>query len=268
MTFNNYFNWKQEAVTHPILSVVIPAYNESKRILPTIGAIASFICKTGMAWELIVSDDGSNDGTPDMIEALGLVNVKLLRAKQNQGKGKAIQRGLLAARGKYILFTDADNSTPIEELGKLLPLVQGNEVDIAIGSRSENRAEDENRPWIRRLLSGGLRKLVYYGLQMGIRDTQCGFKLYRREVAHHICRLQTVFGFSFDLEHLYLARKYQYKIAEVPVHWIDAPGSKVNATKEVARFIKDLSLIRWQDWQGGYRHHETATYSTYNHVSA
>src|SRR5690349_6885172 len=122
MSYTDYEVWKNTPVEgEPYLSVVIPAYNEVDRIVPTIGAIASHLSSSGLTWELIVADDGSKDETVKTVEALGLVNLRVLKAPKNGGKGSAVRRGVLAARGKYILFDDADNSTPIEEIDKLLP---------------------------------------------------------------------------------------------------------------------------------------------------
>jgi dolichyl-phosphate beta-glucosyltransferase len=206
----------------------------------------------GIPWELIVADDGSRDQTAQLVEELGFANLRLLRAERNAGKGNAVHRGMLAARGRYILFTDADNSTPIEEISKLLHKVQYEGYDIAVGSRAADGAAEGHKSWVRHLLSGGLRWLVRVLFRIGVRDTQCGFKLYTREAAHRLHRAQTIMGFSFDLEILYLAAKLGYRVAEVPVSWVDAPGSKVDMRKEVKRFLRDLFRIKWNDLRGVY----------------
>ena len=253
MSYEQYQLWKTQPVTGDILlSVVIPAYNEEIRIIPTIGAIASYIADLGIPWELIVADDGSRDQTAQLVEDLGFANLRLLRAERNAGKGNAVHRGMLAARGRYILFTDADNSTPIEEINKLLHKVQHEGYAIAIGSRAADGAAEGHKSWVRHLLSGGLRWLVRVLFRIGVRDTQCGFKLYTREAAHRLHRAQTLMGFSFDLEILYLAAKLGYRVAEVPVNWVDAPGSKVDMRKEVKRFLRDLFRIKWNDLRGVY----------------
>ncbi len=253
MSYENYQNWKTKPITEDILlSVVIPAYNEEIRIIPTIGAIASYISDFGIPWELILADDGSRDDTVKLVEELGFVNLRVLKADQNAGKGNAVHRGMLAARGRYVLFADADNSTPIEEISKLLHKVQHEGYDIAIGSRAAEGAEEEHKSLLRHLLSGGLRWIVQILFRIGVRDTQCGFKLYTREAARRLHQAQTIMGFSFDLEILYLAAKWGYRIAEVPVAWIDAPGSKVDKAKEVKRFLRDLFRIKWNDLRGVY----------------
>ena len=253
MAYENYQQWKIEPLQEePLLSIVIPAYNEEERIVPTIGAISSYVSDLGLPWELLVADDGSRDQTATLVEELGFVNLRLLRAERNGGKGNAVHRGMLAARGRYILFADADNSTPIEEIGKLLVKVRDEGYDIAIGSRAASGADEGNKSMLRHILSGGLRLIVRNIFRIGVRDTQCGFKMYTRDAAHRLHQAQTIMGFSFDLEILYLASKLGYRVAEVPVNWIDAPGSKVDTSKEVRRFLRDLFLIKWNDLRGVY----------------
>jgi dolichyl-phosphate beta-glucosyltransferase len=251
--YEAYQRWKTNPLEGPpILSIVLPAYNEEIRIIPTIGAIASHVSQLGMPWELIVSDDGSKDQTVPLLEELDFANLRVLRAPQNGGKGSAVRRGMLAARGDYILFSDADNSTPIEEMGTLLTKVRDEGYDIAVGSRAADGAEEAHKSFLRHLMSGGLRWLVRHGLRVGVRDTQCGFKLFNRVSAERLFNAQTIMGFSFDLEILYLASKFGFRVVEVPVRWIDAPGSKVDTRKEVQRFVRDLTKIKLNDLRGVY----------------
>ncbi len=253
MSYALYQQWKTVPIEgEPYLSVVIPAYNEERRIIPTIGAIAAHVSGMGWPWELLVVDDGSTDRTVECVEALGLVNLRVLKARRNQGKGRAVQRGVLAARGRYILFADADNSTPIEEMGKLLKKLVAEGYDVAVGSRAAAGAEEAHRTLVRRVVSAGLRWLVKHVFQIGVQDTQCGFKMYTREAAQRLHGVQTMQGFSFDLEILYLAFKFGFRVAEVPVEWIDAPGSKVDPLKDAQRFFRDLLKIKWNDWRGMY----------------
>jgi dolichyl-phosphate beta-glucosyltransferase len=253
MSYADYMDWKTTPITgEPYLSIVIPAYNEEVRIVPTIGAIASYVSGLGFSWELIIADDGSKDQTVALVEELGLVNLRLLRASANGGKGSAVRRGMLAASGRYILFDDADNSTPIEELQRLLARLETEGYDIAVGSRAAEGAAETRRTLLRRLLSGGLRWMVRHIFRIGVKDTQCGFKLFTREASQRLYAAQTIAGFSFDLEILYLASKLGYQVAEVPVAWIDAPGSKVDTSKEVQRFLRDLLKIKWNDLRGVY----------------
>lgn len=253
MSYQAYETWKTVPIQgEPFLSVIIPAYNEEVRIVPTIGAIASHVSDLGFPWELIISDDGSKDNTVRLVEDLGLVNLRVLRPTRNTGKGGAVQRGMLAACGKYVLFTDADNSTPIEEVDKFIHKLDREGYAIAVGSRAAAGAAEANRTLQRRILSGGLRWIVANGMNIPVRDTQCGFKMFTREAARRLHTAQTIQGFSFDLEILYLASKLGYKIAEIPVSWVDAPGSKVDTTKEAQRFIRDMIKIRMNDARGVY----------------
>jgi dolichyl-phosphate beta-glucosyltransferase len=207
----------------------------------------------GFDWELIVADDGSRDQTVSLLRDLEFANLHVLEAERNGGKGSAVCRGVLAARGRFILFSDADNSTPIEELETLLRLLDSGGYQIAIGSRAVEGANEAHKSFRRRLLSGGLRAINRFGLRIGVRDTQCGFKLFEREAAKRLFGAQTITGFSFDLEILYLASKWGYRVAEVPVQWVDAPGSKVDTRKEAQRFLRDVWKIKMNDWRGRYR---------------
>ena len=254
MPYENYVKWKTNRLeVPPHLSIVIPAYNEKERIVATIGAIASFVSDLGFPWELLIADDGSKDQTVALCEELGLANLIVLKTQKNGGKGNAVQRGMLAAKGKYILFADADNSTPIEEVTKLLVKLENEGFDVVVGSRAIEGAEEGKKSLLRKILSGGLRWIVKNILHINVKDTQCGFKMYTSEAAKKLHSKQTIMGFSFDLEILYLAFKYRFKVAEVPVSWIDAPGSKVDTKKEVQRFLRDLLKIWLNDWKGIYR---------------
>lgn len=254
MQYATYAAWRDTAEDRPLdLSVVIPAYNEQERIVPTIGAFAAHLSGTDLAWELIVSDDGSTDATRDLVALLGHANVRVLEAPANAGKGAAVRRGLAEARGRMVLFSDADNATPADELDGLIARIDAG-ADVAIGSRAAEGASVENRSLLRRALTAGLRWTVRLGLGVGVLDTQCGFKLFTAPAARRIAAAQTVEGFSFDLEVLHLAERFGYEIAEVPVRWFDAPGSKVDTRKEIVRFLTSIARIRVNALKGVYRH--------------
>ncbi|MFD1734048.1 dolichyl-phosphate beta-glucosyltransferase [Deinococcus malanensis] len=230
--------------------MVIPTYNEAERILPTLGAMAVIVSGLGYRWELIVSDDGSKDGTADLVEGLGWKNLRVVR-HANTGKGGAVQRGVLASKGQRVLFADADNSTPIEELPRLMgKLDEG--YDLAVGSRVGEGASEENKSALRKLVSWGLRFVARALSGVAVRDTQCGFKLFGPR-ASRLFQLQKMQGFSFDLELLYLAHKFGYQVAEIPVRWFDAPGSKVNSVQDSVKFLKDIFALRQLDRQGAYQ---------------
>lgn len=235
----------------PDYSVVIPAYNEAERIVPTIGAIATHMSGLGQLWELIVADDGSSDDTVSIVRALGLANVRVLETQANGGKGSAVRRGVLAARAPLVLVADADQSTPIEQFDQLLWEIYSG-ADIAIGSRAAAGANVVNKSKMREALSRGLNVLVQTALGLRIEDTQCGFKLFRTEVATDLLREQYVPRFAFDLEVLYLAGKRGYRVNEVPVEWIDAPGSTVDPLRVSIEFLATIARIRWKDLRRGY----------------
>ncbi len=235
----------------PRISVVIPAYNEEWRILPTVGAIASHLSSRGEPWELIVADDGSTDSTVELLQDLRFPNMSVLVADRNRGKGNAVRRGMLAAEGEYVLFADADQSTPIEQFDALLDELKDG-YDVAVGSRAAAGASVSNKSLARRALSRALRTIVLFGFGVKIGDTQCGFKLFTADAAKTLFELQIIEGFSFDLEVLYLSSKLGLRVAEVPVEWIDAPGSTVDAAKVSAQFVVDLVKIRVNDLRGHY----------------
>ncbi|OLF07071.1 hypothetical protein BU204_35940 [Actinophytocola xanthii] len=236
----------------PVVSVVIPAYNEEWRILPTIGAIATHMSARGEPWELIIADDGSTDATISLVRDLRFANLRLLVAEENRGKGNAVRRGMCAARGKLVLFADADQSTPIEQFDRLAALIDAG-FDVVAGSRAAQGATVSGKSLTRRVLSRGLRAVVSRGFGITVTDTQCGFKLFTKDAAQELFSTQLVNGFSFDLEVLYLARHLGYRVAEVPVEWIDAPGSTVDAAKVSMQFLRDLLRIRLNRVLGRYR---------------
>ncbi|MBX3082884.1 MAG: glycosyltransferase family 2 protein [Anaerolineae bacterium] len=251
--YTAYEQWKTIPLSEPpVLSIIIPAYNESERIIPTIGAVAYAVSSMGMPWELIISDDGSRDDTVAQVEQLALVNARVIKAPQNGGKGSAVRRGMLAARGELWVFTDADNSSPIEELPKLLaPLRNG--ADMTLGSRGMAESSVVGKSGLRLLMSSVLNKLVKLGLGLPYADTQCGFKAFKAVTAKKLFKAQTIDGFSFDLELLYLVQRFKLTAVEVPISWYDAPGSKVQSLKHSLQFLKDMLRIRKQDLLGQYQ---------------
>ena len=249
----NYRQWASTPLTtRPIYSVVIPAYNEEWRIVPTIGAIATHMCSLGQPWEMIIADDGSTDTTVALVQELELANLQLLIAEKNGGKGSAVRRGMLRARGDIVLFADADQSTPIEQFTALKSLIDEG-FDVVVGSRSAEGADVANKSFLREVFSKGLNVLVRVVFRIPVADTQCGFKMFTREANELLFQRQVIDEFSFDLEILYLAKKMGMKTGEVPVAWFDAPGSKVDPAKVAIEFLKNLAIIRWNDLRGLYK---------------
>lgn len=237
---------EQTKTSDVYLTVLIPAYNEEKRIGPTIERIISFLETKKYSWEILVVDDGSKDRTIEVAKEAGKNKaIRVEKNPQNMGKGATIKNGMLSAKGKYRLFSDADLSTPIEELDKLLPYVE-KEFGAAIGSRALAESKLEVRQPFYREMMGRTFNLFVRALVIGnIKDTQCGFKLFKDEVAEKVFRAQKLQGFSFDVEILFLTKKFGYKIKEVPVRWIDSPASKVSPIKDSVKMFLDLIKIRF-----------------------
>jgi glycosyltransferase involved in cell wall biosynthesis len=237
----------------PIVSIVVPAFNEARRIAETVQKIDDFIRRSPLALELIIVDDGSTDNTAEIVRKLPARRLRLIQNKQNHGKGYTVRQGVLAASGKYVLFTDADLSAPIEELNKLLEIAIRDGIDVVIGSRSlDRRYIEKHQSRLREL--GGIVFNLMVRLLLGLRlhDTQCGFKLFNRQRSRRIFEQQTTFGFGFDPELLFLAKRNGLTIREAPVRWSHAEGSKVKFLRDGVRMFFDLVRIRWNAIAGRY----------------
>jgi len=235
------------------LSVIIPAYNEELRLPQYLARVVPYIAEMfGAAAEILVVDDGSLDATAAVSREAGKASglVRVIRLEQNRGKGYAIKTGMLVAKGNLRLFTDADGATPIEELRKLLVAIDAG-ADIVVASRAlrdDSRVVDSR--WSRRIMGSCFNLLVRSLAVPGIRDTQCGFKLFRGEVAERLFKLQRIPGFGFDPEVLFLAHKLSCRVVEVPVNWQDVAGSKVNVLRDSVRMFSDLFTVR-MNWHAG-----------------
>jgi dolichyl-phosphate beta-glucosyltransferase len=242
-----------------LLSLIIPAYNEEKRIGPSLAQIITYFQRNRCSYELIVVDDGSTDRTVELVRELiaETQDGHLLHA-QHGGKGAAVRKGILSAKGQYIFFTDADLSTPITELDKFLEQFnQG--YDIVIGSRKITGANVEvHQSWLREFMSKVFIWLTNLILTKNISDVTCGFKGFTHSAAQKVFAIQRVNDWSFDAEILFLAQKYGYTVKEVPVHWRNDPGTKVRLWKDVIRSFLGLLKIRANDWMGEY---ESQTFS-------
>jgi dolichyl-phosphate beta-glucosyltransferase len=235
------------------LSVIIPAYNEEQRIGNTLRAIHAYLQQQPYSAEIIVVDDGSHDGTASLVRTFDTTPpICLLQNDRNRGKGFSVRQGFLHARGEYLLFSDADLSTPIEEVETLLAALYES-CDIAIGSRALPGSRVEvHQPWYRENM-GRLFNLFVQALAVpGIHDTQCGFKCFGREAARAICQRMTTERFGFDVEMLYLARRLGYRVREVPVVWRNSPQSRVRVWRDSICMITELLRIRWNSVRGRY----------------
>lgn len=230
----------------PFLSIVVPAFNEAARISLTMRLMLDFLAAHHPSSEVVVVDDGSHDDTARIVEGIAKreARLRLVRLDRNRGKGAAVREGVLAATGEWILFSDADLSTPIEEVEKLLHYGRDG-ADVVIGSRGLDASDVRTRqPAYRELMGRTFNVLVRSMLLGGFRDTQCGFKLFRRSVAHELFSQQQLDGFAFDVEVLLLARARGFRVEEVPVVWYHAPNSKVSPVHDAARMFGDLVRLR------------------------
>ena len=232
----------------PLLSIVIPAYNEGRRLGPALAQIREYLERTGTTAEIIVVDDGSTDDTAEVAERFdpGAIPLRVFRNDGNRGKGYSVRRGFLAAAGKLLLMTDADQSTPLWEIEKLTPHLEAG-CKVVIGSRELPDSEvSPPQGWPRRVLGKLLRLVRGWIMLHDIRDTQCGFKCFTREAGRRIfARLKTR-RFAFDCEALLLARKLGYRICEVGVVWCNDRDSRVRLVRDSLEMIVSLVRIRWR----------------------
>jgi len=230
----------------PELSVVIPAFNEEKRLPSSLRRILEYLEQQPFSSEVLVVDDGSRDGTPELVTRFAADDprVRLLQYGANRGKGYAVRYGMLQARGERILMSDADLSTPIEELEKLAAALEDG-ADVAIGSRAlPGSYLAVHQPPLRELIGRTFNLVVRVMAVPGIHDTQCGFKLFTRVAARDVFSLLTVDQWCFDVEALLVARKMGYRIREVPITWVDERNTKVNVLRDLMRTVTDLARIR------------------------
>ena len=238
---------QNNSASSPRLSIVIPAYNEEKRIGGTLEKTLEYLRKQKYTYELIVVDDGSSDNPAGVVESFmkDNTNIRFISYPKNAGKGKAVRTGIDASKGEFVLFMDADYSTPIQELGNALGEMEKG-ADIAIGSRGlDPDTTVIKQPFYRQLGAKIFNLIAFYWLSLTeFRDTQCGFKLFRGEAARRIFSLMKVDGYMFDVEALYLAKKMSYIIKEFPVEWVNDPSSKLRLFYDTARMFKHLAQIR------------------------
>jgi len=243
----------------PFLSIVIPAYNEEKRIGESLDRVLEFLTGASYQADVIVVNDGSNDRTALLVQervpryrAAGH-DLRLLTNKPNRGKGYSVKRGLTEARGQIVLFSDADLSSPITEAPKLIEPIFNNVADVTFGSRALNRKLIGKRQPLLRDLGGRVFNILMQTITgLRYKDTQCGFKAFRREAALPVFQLQSIERFGFDPEILYIAKKRGLKLLEIPVVWNDAEGSTLNYFTDSIKMFLDLMRIRLNDIAGRY----------------
>jgi dolichyl-phosphate beta-glucosyltransferase len=228
------------------LSIIIPAFNEASRLDATIRETVSYCRGGGRAFEIILVDDGSLDGTSSLGRLLckEFPELRLIRLAANHGKGYAVRTGVVNALGAAVLFADADGATPIRELERLETAIAAG-ADVAIGSRGlRSDGVRVEAKLYRHVIGRTFHKLVQWLADAGVADTQCGFKLFRSPVAQDLFSRMRMNGYSFDVEVLVMARRLGYGIVEVPVNWTHKPGSKIRLTSDALRMALDLFRIR------------------------
>ena len=239
-------------MTAPFLSIIIPAHNEESRLPRTLGQVFAFLKKQSYSAEVIIVENGSSDRTLELAREFATrhSNMAVIHEEQ-RGKGNAVRRGMLEARGEYHFICDADLSMPIDEVQKFLPPVV-NDFDLAIASREAPGSTRYNEPsyrhWGGRAINFAIRLMILPGLN----DTQCGFKCFRADVTESLFRQQTLMGWSFDIEILYLARRKHLRIKEIPIQWYFDADSKVNAIRDALRMLGDIFRIHINAWRGRY----------------
>lgn len=239
-------------MSEPLLSLIIPAYNEENRLPLSLDRIFAFLAGQPYSAEVLVVENGSQDRTLKIAQeyARRYSNLRVLSLKE-RGKGRAVQYGMLQASGEYCYMCDVDLSMPVEEINLFLPpaLV---DFDIAIASREAPGAVRYNEPVYRHLVGRMFNAMIRAVALPGLQDTQCGFKCFRKEVARQLFSRQTLMGWSFDVEVLFIARRRGYRIVEIPIHWHFDPDSKVRVLQDSFRMALDLFKIRLNALRGVY----------------
>lgn len=238
------------------VSIIIPAYNEAKRLPATLHTMRDYLDKQAWKIEVLVVNDGSTDQTESVVRnfASRWSVLRLVNNQGNYGKGYSVRHGALQATGKIVLFSDADLSAPVTEIPKLIVPILSDNCDIALGSRGIDRSliGVHQSKW--RELSGMVfNLLVRLTVGLSFKDTQCGFKAFRREVTLPVFQRQTIMGFGFDPEILYIGRKRGLRLKEIPVRWNHVEGTTVRFLKDSLKMFLDLLLIRWNDLRGKYK---------------
>jgi dolichyl-phosphate beta-glucosyltransferase len=233
------------------LSVIIPAHNEENRLPKTLEQVFHFLERQLFTSEVIVVENGSMDKTFEVAQKLAEEHANFRVIQSERGKGAAVKRGMLEAQGEYRFMCDADLSMPVEEIAKFIPPAL-EDFEIAIASREAKGAVRYNEPSYRHLGGRGINFIIQLLILPGLNDTQCGFKCFRADVAEAIFHRQTLHGWSFDIELLYLARRFGHRIQEIPIHWYHFADSKVSAVRDAVRMIRDIFRIHANARRGLY----------------
>ena len=236
---------------YPKLSIIIPAYNEEGRLPDTLEKITAWRQTVPFAVEIVIVENGSQDRTTDIAESYSRQYDDIIVLHSSKGKGAAVREGMLHGKGEFLFICDADLSMPIAEIENFLSLGAAG-YDIVIGSREAPGARRYNEPFHRHLIGRVFNAIVRLLAVPDFDDTQCGFKLFQREVARKVFMLQTISGWTFDVEVIYLALRYGYHVAEVPINWYFNPDSRVSILQDTWQMFYDLIRIRFNDWRRLY----------------
>jgi glycosyltransferase involved in cell wall biosynthesis len=240
----------------PVYSIIIPAYNESERITATLESVAAYARQQQWDVEVLVVNDGSRDNTVAVVEQLARAHpfIRIIENPGNRGKGYSVRNGMLQSRGEILLFSDADLSSPIEEAPKLFEALAAG-ADVAIGSRwLRAELQSQRQPLMRQIYGRMFNVALRVLLGLNFRDTQCGFKAFRREAAQRIFPLQKIERWGFDPEILFLARKLGFRTVEVPVRWAHSAGTRLHPLRDGMRMVWEIFRVRWYAITGQYRH--------------
>ena len=239
------------ATHYPKLSIIIPAYNEERRLPDTLKKITAWMQSITFAVEILIVENGSQDRTTEIAESFAHRFDNIIVLHSSKGKGAAVREGMLQGKGDLLFVCDADLSMPIAEIENFLPLCAAG-YHIVIGSREAPGARRYNEPFHRHLIGRVFNAIVRVLVIPGFDDTQCGFKLFQREVARDVFRRQTIFGWTFDVEVIYIALRYGYRIAEVPINWYFTPDSRISIFQDTWQMFYDLLKIRLNSWRSVY----------------
>jgi len=234
------------------LSIIIPAHNEENRLPKALEQVLRFLKEQSFTSEVIVVENGSSDKTLEVAQKFAGEHENVRVIQSERGKGAAVKRGMLEAQGEYRFMCDADLSMPVEEITKFIPPAL-EDFDIAIASREAKGAVRYNEPSYRHLGGRGINFLIQLFILPGLNDTQCGFKCLRADVAEKLFNLQTLSGWSFDIEILYIARKYGYQVQEIPIHWYHDAETKIRALPDAIRMFQDIFRIHANALRGAYK---------------
>lgn len=238
----------------PQYSIIIPAFNEGARLGATLDRVLSYVAEQRWAAEVIVVNDGSRDNTAELVQARARANpaLRLIENPGNHGKGYTVRNGMLKANGETLLFTDADLSAPIEQASKLFAAVESG-ADVAVGSRwLQPDLQAQRQSVLRQFYGRSFNLVLRFLLGLKFKDTQCGFKAFRRKAAQTLFSTQTIDGWGFDAELLYIGDRLGMKIKEVPVVWSDAAGTRIHPLRDGMKMMAEVLRIRWNALRGKY----------------